>query len=79
MKHQQQLCFNKLQQRTADNGFRLSKNKNICMHICQKTYIPLDLLLFFEQVLEETNYPVAVFDRRLTFVPHLKCIKQKAL
>ena len=36
IERQLQLCLNKLQQWATDNGFRFSKTKTLCMHICQK-------------------------------------------
>ena len=36
IERQLQLCLNKLQQWATDNGFRFSKTKTVCMHLCQK-------------------------------------------
>ena len=78
-----QLCLNKLQQWATDNGFRFSKTKTVCMHICQKKGLHLDPQLFLDQcpipVVEETKFMGVIFDRRLSFVPHLKYVKKKAL
>ena len=78
-----QLCLNKLQQWATDNGFRFSKTKTVCMHICQKKGLHLDPQLFLDQcpipVVEETKFLGVIFDRRLSFVPHLKYVKKKAL
>ena len=42
IERQLQLCLNKLQQWATDNGFRFSKTKTLCMHICQKRGLHLD-------------------------------------
>ena len=45
IERQLQFYLNKLQQWEADNGFQFSKTKTVCMHICQKIYLHLDLQL----------------------------------
>ena len=78
-----QLCLNKLQQWATDNGFRFSKTKTVCMHICQKRGLHLDPQLFLDKspipVVEETKFLRVIFDRKLSFIPHLKYVKKKAL
>ena len=53
------------------------------MHICQKRGLHLDPQLFLDQcpipVVEETKFLGVIFDRRLSFVSHLKYVKKKAL
>ena len=53
------------------------------MHTCQKRGLHLDPQLFLDQcsipVVEETTFLGVIFDRRLSFVPHLKYVKKKAL
>ena len=53
------------------------------MHICQKRVIHLDPQLFLDKspipVVEETKYLGVIFDRKLSFIPHLKYVKNKAL
>ena len=72
------LCLNKPQQWATDNGFRFSKIKTVCMHICQKRGLHLDPQLFLDKrpipVVEETKFLGVIFDRRLSFVPHLKYV-----
>ena len=83
IERQLQLCLNKLQQWATDNGFRFSKTKTLCMHICQKRGLHLDPQLFLDKspipVLEETKFLGVIFDRKLSFIPHLKYVKKKAL
>ena len=80
---QLQLCLNKPQQWATDNGFRFSKTKIVCMHICQKRGLHLDPQHFLHEspipVVEETKFLGVIFDRRLSFVPHFKYIKKKGL
>ena len=81
---ERRLCLNKLQQWATDNGFRFSKTKTVCMHICQKRGLHLDpQLFFFDQcpipVVEETKFLGVIFDRRLSIVPHFKYVIKKAL
>ena len=80
---QLQLCLNKLQQWATDNGFRLSKAKTLCMHICQKRGLHLDPQPFLDKSpipdVEETKFLGVIFDRKLSFIPHLKYVKKKAL
>ena len=82
IERQLQLCLNKLQQWATDNGFQFSKTKTVCMHMCQKRGLHLDPQLFLDKspipVVEETKFLVVIFDRKLSFVPHLKYVKKEA-
>ena len=40
---------NKLKQWAIDNGFRFSKTKTVCMHICQKRGLHLDPHIFLDK------------------------------
>ena len=83
IERQLQLSLNKLQQWATDNGFRFSKTKTHCMHICQKRCLHLDPQLFLDKspipVVEETTFLGVIFDRKLSFIPHLKYVKKEAL
>ena len=84
IERQLQPCLNKLQQWAIDNGFRFSKTKTLCMHICQKRGLHLDPQHFFLDkspipVVEETKFLGVIFDRKLSFISHLKYVKKKAL
>ena len=79
IERQLQLCLNKLQQlTTVFNSQRL----RLCMHICQKRGLHLDPQLFLDKspipVVEETKFLGVIFDRKLSFVPHLKYVKKEA-
>ena len=53
------------------------------MHICQKRGLHLDPQLFLDKspipVVEETKFLGVIFDRKLSFVPHLKYVKKRGL
>ena len=82
IERQLQLCLNKLQQWATDNGFQFSKTKTVSMHICQKRGLHLDPQLFLVKspipVVEETKFLGVIFDRELSFVPHLKYVEKEA-
>ena len=63
IERQLQLCLNKL-------------------HMCQKRGLHLDPQLFLDKspipVVKETKFLVVIFDRKLSFVPHLKYVKKEA-
>ena len=75
VERQLQLCLTKLQQWSTDNG---CLKDNDCMHICQKRGLHLDPELFLDKnqipVVEETKFLGVTFDRKLSFVPHLKYV-----
>ena len=83
IERQLQLCLNKLQQWATDNAFQFSKTKTVCMHICQKRGLHLDPQLFLDKrqipVVDETKFLGVIFDRKLSFVPHLKYVKKRGL
>ena len=74
IERQMQLCLNK---------HSILKTKTVYMHFCQKRCLHLDPQLFLDKspipVVEETIFLGVIFDRRLSFVPHLKYVKKKAL
>ena len=53
------------------------------MHICQNIGLHLDPQRFLDQcpipVVEEIKFLGVIFDRRLSFIPHLKYVKKKGL
>ena len=83
IERQLQVCLNKLQQWTTDNGFHFSKTKTGCMHICQKRGLHLDPQLFLDKspipVVEETKFLGVIFDRKLSFIPILNMFKKRGL
>ena len=53
------------------------------MLICQKRGLHLDPQLVLDKspipIVEETKFLGVIFDRKLSFIPHLKYVKKKAL
>ena len=49
IERQLQLCLNKHQPWSTDNGFRFSNIKTVCMDICQKRGLHLDPQLFLDK------------------------------
>ena len=53
------------------------------MYICQKKGLNLDPQLFMDKspisVVEETKFLGFIFERKLSFVPHLKYVKKRGL
>ena len=78
-----QRCLNKLQDWADTNGFKFSESKTVCVHFCRlrKEHLDPTLTLNGKQipVVEETKFFGLVFDRKLTFVPHLRYLRTKCL
>ena len=83
IKCQLQLCLNKLQQWATNNGFRFPRMKTVCMHFCQKCAWHLDPQLELDKspipVVEETKFLGVYFERKLSFIPHLRYVKKKGI
>ena len=67
----------------TNNGFKFSKSKTQCVHFChlRKKYDHPDLYLYGSQipVVEEVKFLGVIFDRKLSFLPHIKYLKAKCL
>ena len=72
---QLQLCLNKLQQWATGNGFRFSKTKTLCMHICQKRRSPFRSTAFLDKnpilIVEETKFLGVIFERKLSSISNM--------
>ena len=86
IERQLQLCLNKIHDWSVQNGFKFSRSKTVCMHFCRKTKMHNDPSLFLNghpiPVVEEFKFLGLIFDKKLTFLPHIKYLKdrcQKAL
>jgi len=83
IERQLQQNINKIQNWANTNGFKFSKTKTVCMHFCQlrrhhdEPSFTLDGTPI--PVVEEVKFLGIIFDRKLTFVPHLKSLKAKCL
>ncbi|KAK6189067.1 hypothetical protein SNE40_005112 [Patella caerulea] len=83
IERQLQLCLNSIQRWATDNGFRFSKSKTVCMHFCQRRGLHPDPELTLDgspiPVVDETKFLGLIFDKKLSFIPHIKTLKKKCL
>jgi len=83
IERQLQLCLNKLQKWCDENGFKFSKTKTVAMHFCKLRKAHPDPELYLDgvriPVVEEAKFLGLIFDSKLTFVPHLKYLRNKCL
>jgi ribonuclease HI len=81
IERQLQLSINKLDKWTMENGFRISKNKTVAMHFCHKykTHSDPTLKLGDQEIsfVKQTKFLGLTWDHKLTFIPHIKYLKQK--
>ena len=81
-RHLQQ-CLNRIEDWATRNGFKFSKSKTQCVHFCQQRKIHNDPALYIYgseiPVVAESKFLGAIFDRKLSFIPHIKYVKAKCL
>ena len=80
-RHLQQ-CLNKIENWALYNGSKFSKSKTQCVHFCQlgKLHDNPQLYLYVSLILvDEAKFPGVIFDRKLSFIPHIKYVKAKCL
>ena len=81
-RHLQQ-TLNKLQHWVDTNGFKFSETKTVCMHFCRLRKVHPDPVLLLNgtqiPVVEQAKFLGVIFDRKLTFVPHLRYLRQKCM
>jgi len=79
-RHLQQ-CLNKLSDWADTNGFKFSPSKTVCIHFCKLRKFHPDPILLLNgtpiPVVEETKFLGVIFDRKLSFIPHIKHLKDK--
>ena len=62
------------------NGFKFSKSKTQFVHFCQLFDNPqLYLYRSLIPVVDNANFLGVIFDRKLSFIPHIKYLKAKCL
>ena len=75
--------LNKIENWATSNGFKFSKSKTQCVHFCQLRKQHDDPVLHLYgspiPVVEESKFLGILFDRKLSFIPHIKYIKAKCL
>ena len=73
--------LNKIEHWATNNGFKFSKSKTQCVHFCQlrKQHEDPVLTLYGSPipVVQEYKYLGLIFDKKLSFIPHIKYIKAK--
>ena len=81
-RHLQQ-CLNRIEDWATRNGFKFSKSKTQCVHFCQQRKIHNDPALYIYgsqiPVVAESKFLRVIFDRKLSFIPHIKCVTAKCL
>ena len=81
IERQLQLKLNKIQEWSTENGFKFSKSKTVCMHFCHLRKAHDDPILTLDgtpiPVVEENKFLGVIFDRKLSFIPHIKQLKAK--
>ena len=76
MKHierQLQICLDKIHKWTTEDGLKFLKEKTKCVHFCNQCKLHLDPVL----KIEHYKYLGIIFDRKLSFVPHIKYLRTK--
>ena len=83
IERQLQQNLNKIENLATINGFNFSKSKTQCVHFCQlrKQHDEPVLHLYGSPipVVEESKFPGILFDRKLSFIPHINYLKAKCL
>ena len=83
IERQLQQNLNKIENWAASNGFKFSKSKTQCVHFCQLRKQHDDPVLHLYEspipVVEESKFLGILFDRKLSFIPHIKYLKAKCL
>ena len=78
---QLQQCINKITHWVNTNGFKISKSKTRCMHFCQLRKMRNNQLIKLKNtqisVVKEYKFLGVIFDRKLSFISHIECLKTK--
>ena len=78
-----QPCINRIEDWALKKGFKFSKSKTQCVHFCQLRKIHDDPELFLYgsliPVVDDFKFLGQIFDRKLSFIPHIKYLKAKCL
>ena len=79
IERQMQQNLNKIEYWATSNGFKFSKSKTLCVHFCQLRKQHDDPVLHLYgspiPVVEESKFLGILFDRKLSFIPHIKDLK----
>ena len=81
IERQLQICLDKLYKWTRENGLKFSKEKTKCIHFCNQHKLHLDPVLKIDHteipIVEHYKYLGNIFDRKLSFIPHIKYLRTK--
>ena len=81
IERQLQQAIKDLEKWTHDNGFKFSKTKTVGIHFCHKRKQHQDPVLTLNEsvipIVTETKYLGVIFDRKLSFLPHIKELRAK--
>ena len=73
--------LNKIQNLATSNGFKFSESKTQCVYFCQLRKQHDDPVLHLYgspiPVVEESKFLGILFDRKVSFIPHIKYLKAK--
>ena len=76
------LNLNKINKWATDNGFKWSKSKTQCVHFCSLRKMYKNLFIKLEDteipVVDEYKFLEVIFDKKLTFITHIKYLKTKS-
>jgi len=76
-----QQCLNKLSDWADTNGFKFSPSKTVCIHFCKLRKLHPEPTFLLNgtpfPVVEESKFFGVIFDRKLSFIPHIKHLKDK--
>ena len=76
-----QQALNTLETWSTENGFRFSQNKTTCVHFCRQRGCKEKPSLFLQNaelpVKEEVKFLGMIYDRILSFKPHIEYVRRK--
>ena len=78
-----QLCLRNLEVWCNENGFKFSTTKTVCVHFAQSRKLHPDPELYLNghkiPIVNQVIFLGVIFDKKLTFLPHIKYLKNKCL
>ncbi|GBM53583.1 RNA-directed DNA polymerase from mobile element jockey [Araneus ventricosus] len=81
IERQLQNAISKIVSWCDENGHTLSAEKSKCVHFCRKRGIHLDPILSIRNdaipIVDEIRFLGVIFDRKLTFLPHILQLRKK--
>ncbi|GBN58394.1 hypothetical protein AVEN_95891-1 [Araneus ventricosus] len=81
IERQLQNAINKIVSWCDENGHTLSAEKSKCVHLCRKRSIHADPILSIRNdaisIVDEIRFLGVIFDRKLTFLPHILQLRKK--